>query len=50
MCDLEDDLADVVALFEKDEAGRALLYIALSVVLSASALYLVLRLVRWVVP
>ncbi|MGD9535958.1 MAG: fluoride efflux transporter CrcB [Alphaproteobacteria bacterium] len=41
---------DTVALFEKGEAGRALLYIALSVVLSAGALYLVLRLVRWVLP
>lgn len=39
---------DVIALFERNEAGRALLYIALSVVLSAGALYLVLRLVRWV--
>lgn len=41
---------DVVALFEKGEAGRALLYVALSVVLSIGALYLVLRLVRWVAP
>lgn len=41
---------DVVALFEKGEAGRALLYVALSVVLSVGALYLVLRLVRWVAP
>ncbi|MBM3482615.1 MAG: fluoride efflux transporter CrcB [Alphaproteobacteria bacterium] len=41
---------DVIALFERNEAGRALLYIALSVVLSAGALYLVLRFVRWVTP
>jgi len=41
---------DTVALFEKGEARRALLYIALSVVLSAGTLYLVLRLVRWVLP
>ena len=41
---------DVVALFERNEAGRALLYIALSVVLSAGALYLVLRFVRWIAP
>jgi CrcB protein len=38
---------DTVALFEKGEAGRAVLYVALSVVLSAGALYVVLRLVRW---
>ena len=41
---------DVIALFEKGEAGRALLYIVLSVVLSAGALYLVLRFVRWIMP
>jgi CrcB protein len=40
---------DTVALFEKGEVGRALLYVALSVILSVGALYLVLRLVRWIV-
>lgn len=40
---------DTVALFEKGEAGRALLYVMLSVVLSVGALYVALRLVRWVV-
>ncbi len=40
---------DTIALFERGEAGRAILYIALSVVLSAGALYLVMRLMRWVV-
>lgn len=40
---------DIIALFEKGEAGRAILHIALSVVLSAGALYLVLRVVRWIV-
>lgn len=39
---------ETVTLFEKGEAGRAILYIALSVVLSAGALYLVLRLLRWI--
>ena len=39
---------DTIALFEKGEVGRAVLYIALSVVLSTGALYLVLRLVRWI--
>ncbi|MSO68969.1 MAG: fluoride efflux transporter CrcB [Alphaproteobacteria bacterium] len=40
---------DTITLFERGEAGRAILYIALSVVLSAGALYLVMRLMRWVV-
>ena len=40
---------DTIALFERGEAGRAILYIALSVVLSAGSLYLVMRLMRWVV-
>ncbi len=41
---------DCVALFERGEIGRGVLYIGASVVLSAGALYLVLRLVRWVAP
>jgi CrcB protein len=41
---------DLIALIERGEAGGALLYIAASIVLSAGALYLALRLVRWVAP
>ena len=40
--------ADSIALLERGEAGRAMLYIALSVVLSVGGFYLGLRLVRGV--
>ncbi len=39
---------DIITLLEKGEAVHAILYVALSIVLSAGALYLVLRLVRWI--
>jgi len=41
---------DVVLLFERGDVGRALLYVALSVILSVGALYLVMRLMRWITP
>jgi CrcB protein len=38
---------DTVALLERGEVGRAVLYVGLSVVLSAGALFVAVRFFRW---